>query len=43
MWKCEPTRLKMTWYRLNDGTRAIMEDCYGPSKFEYFKSVPGLE
>lgn len=43
MWKCEPTRQKITWYRLSDGTRAIMEDAFGPSRFEYFHDMPDLE
>ena len=43
MWKSDPTRLKMTWFRLADGTRAIMKDCYEPSKFEYFEKMPELE
>jgi hypothetical protein len=30
MWKCDPTRLKMSWGKMADGgTRAVMEDCYG--------------
>lgn len=43
MWKCDPTGLKMTWHTYNDGTRAIMKDCFGPSKFQYFQNMPELE
>lgn len=43
MWKCDPTRLKLSWNKLNDGTRAVMKDCYGPSKFEYFENAHELE
>ena len=43
LWKCDPTRLKMAWHRLADGTRPVMQDCYGPSKFEYYHNTPALE
>ena len=43
MWKADPSRLKMTWNKLNDGKRPVMQDCYGPSKFEYFENQQVLE
>jgi len=43
VWKCDPSRLKLADYKLNDGTRPLMKECYGPKKFEYFENIPDLE
>ena len=43
MWKADPTRLKLTWHNLGDGTRPVMQECYGPKKFDFFDNMPELE
>ncbi len=43
MWKCDPTRLKLSLHKLADGVRPVMIDCYGPKKLEYFENMPELE
>ena len=43
MWKCDPTRLKLAWHNLSDGTRPVMKECHGPKKFEFFENMPDLE
>jgi len=43
MWKSSPSRLKMTWTRLADGTRPVMRECYGPERFEFYEKNKELE
>jgi len=43
MWRGVPTRQRLSWHRLADGTRPVMEECFGPSRFQYFEAQNALE
>lgn len=43
LWRGEPSRLVMSWHKLTDGTRPLMQECFGPSRFQYFENQDELE
>jgi len=43
MWYIDPLRKRMSQFKVADGTRCIMEDCYGLNRFDYFTNNPELE
>lgn len=43
MWRGVPTRQRLSWHRLADGTRPVMEECFGPSRFQFFEGQYALE
>ncbi len=43
MWQSEARRRRMSSFKVGDGTRCIMEECYGINRFDYFVNNPELE